>query len=177
MDFIKRMCLYVFDGNSLDGAQYVVDCDKPFYISDFPKPAQSDNPYVIADKLVDFKFTSPEAFNTELHRVLVNLGAMNSNPTVEAAYKSHYGSGYTAFPYIGGCLWQDISYFVGLFDASIENAGSASELMQFINDAGYKFKFGDAVYSLSFNDSYSMVGYTPCGEHYVAIPIWTLSVQ
>lgn len=119
MDFIKRMCLYVFDGNSLDGAQYVVDCDKPFYISDFPKPAQSDNPYVIADKLVDFKFTSPEAFNTELHRILVNLGAMNSNPAVEAAYKSHYGSGYTAFPYIGGCLWQDISYFVGLFDASI----------------------------------------------------------
>lgn len=177
IDFIKRMCLYMFDNNSLDNAQFVVDCDKPFYISDFPKPAQSDNSYVIADKLVDFQFTSPEAFNAELYRVTVNLGSMNSNSTAEEAYKSHYGNSYTAFPFIGGCLWADIDYFTGLFDPAIQSAVSASQMMLHINNAGYKFKFGEVVYSLSFNDNYSMVGYTPCGESYIAIPIWTPITQ
>lgn len=77
------MCLYYFDGNVIKEDGYVRGCDKPFDINDFPKPPKSDNPYVIADKLVDFGFSTPEAFTAGLATLQANKGYLYSDPNVE----------------------------------------------------------------------------------------------
>lgn len=48
---LKSLCLYHFDGNSLQNAKYVVDAGKELNVADYS--GDFSNPFAIADNAID----------------------------------------------------------------------------------------------------------------------------
>lgn len=141
---LKSLCLYHFDNNKLDGAQYVVDAMMPFDSCDYIDCGT--NPWQIADDVIGLIKGGITTLDGAIEHMKTQL---------EAAGQWHDGL------YLGGCLFSDIDFLSETYGYELEELTTASRINTEL--AKWNIKIGSKYYKLVVSSRDKKSIDNPCG--------------
>ena len=153
IQYIKSLCLYHFDNNSLDNPQFVVDAGKEFNKQDYH--VDPKNPYRISDDAIslnrwtDISEHTVKAVTDQMVKVLKSVASDSSKyPT-----------------YIGGCLWDQFDWTLVTFDYFALEMCETGQQINSLLDTNF-IQIGDKYYKLQVDPADYKRGIdTPCGRY------------
>ena len=135
---LKSLCLWHFDNNSLEGAQFVHDAGKAFVKEEYD--IEIDNPYEVDDNTI--------TLNTWIELKGKEKTAQNALEAMKNVL-SKIGSEADLYPeYIGDCLWGDIEWIEMSFDKYLLMSSDTTPAQLNAELARKNIIIGDGMYKL-----------------------------
>ena len=149
---LKSLCLWHFDNNSLEGAQFVHDAGKAFVKEEYD--IEIDNPYEVDDNTI--------TLDTWIELKGKEKTAQNALEAMKNVL-SKIGSEADLYPeYIGDCLWGDIEWIEMSFDNYLLMSSDTTPAQMNAELARKNIIIGDGMYKLQISDSDVKQSSTPC---------------
>ena len=172
---LKSLCLFHFDGNSLDGAKYTVDAGMPFSRYDYVYT--EDNPYRISPTYKEKGVTRSKL------PVVIDLLRWDKMASYEKTANgakaammdvlSRPASDSAKYPeYIGDCLFTEFDWMTLTFSVnriSMLEKADADAINKLLGADMLRIKIGQDVYILQVDKNSAKKASTPCSSAPVAL--------